>query len=103
MRQSLKLNLSVHELSKETKTLLEQGSLCQENYRDFWADISAVLDGIGDDLFPGVSIPDEATYAEPVLKDIPVAWWKVMKFPPEMEKAMKKFWKKNPTGSIEWD
>jgi hypothetical protein len=103
MRQSLKLDLSVYDLSKETKALLENGSLCQEDYRSYWADITSILDGIAGDQFPEVSIPDEAAYDKPVLKDIPAAWWKLMKFSPEMEKAMKKFWKKNPTGSIEWN
>jgi hypothetical protein len=37
------------------------------------------------------------------LKDIPPSWWKVMRLLPEMEKAIKKFWKKNPSGYIEWD
>ena len=35
--------------------------------------------------------------------DIPPSWWKVMRLLPEMEKAIKKFWKKNPSGYIEWD
>ena len=103
MKQSLKLELSVYDLSKETKVLLEGGSLCQADYRSYWADITSVIDGIAGDQYPGVSLPDEATFTEPVLKDIPAAWWKLMKFSPEMEKAMKKFWKKHPEDSIEWN
>lgn len=103
MKQRLKLDLSVYDLSKDTKALLGGGSLCQEDYRSYWANIINVIDGIAGDQYPGVSLPDEATFTEPVLKDIPAAWWKLMKFSPEMEKAMKKFWKKHPEDSIEWN
>ena len=102
MRQSLTLNLSVYDLSRNTRAHLYNGYSLDDSADRLGTDIRGILDGIADDLFPGVTLPDEAVYTEVALKDIPASWWKAMKFPPDMEKAMRKFWRKNPSGSVEW-
>jgi hypothetical protein len=102
MRTKLTLTLSIDELSDEAKEILRQGFCIDDDENHLWCSIVDILDN-ADGHMPGLS--DE--YADGwdknlTVKDLPKAWWDGMNFSPEMAKEMKKFWKKNPNGEIEW-
>jgi len=79
----------------------------QEDYKSYWISIDALIENLGDiecgTVFTGVKLPAKFNFDKRyTVEDIPKEWWKLMKFPPKVERAMKAFWKKHPTGEIEW-
>lgn len=91
------------DVSPQAKAYLEM-HLMQEDYKSYWCDIDTILDLIAQGEFTGVKLALKFNFNKKRygLADIPPLWWKVMAFPPKVERAMKKFWKANPTGRIEW-
>jgi len=103
MRQKLTLTLSIDEISDEAKEVLRQGFCIAEDENHLWCSIIDIIDN-ADGLMPGIGTdPLEDGWEKKLsLKDLPKAWWDGMNFSPAMAKEMKKFWRKNPKGEIEW-
>jgi hypothetical protein len=99
---TLKLTFTPSELTDDARAYLEQRFM-QEDYESMWLSIDSLLEELADDWMEGLTI-DASTinWEKTSLKDIPKAWWKRMAFSPKMERAIKAFWKKHPTGEIEW-
>jgi hypothetical protein len=90
-------------LPKAAKSFLEQGFM-QEDYKSYWIDIEVLIDDLAcETIFTGVKLPEKFNFDKQFkVTDIPKEWWRLMKFPPKVERAMKAFWKKHPSGEIEW-
>lgn len=91
------------ELTDKARSFLEHGFVTVD-FKGYWCDIDSVLDAIAEDGFTGVKLPAGFNWGKkPLLADLPPIWWKAMGFSPKMERAMKAFWKKHPTGEIKWE
>jgi len=90
------------EISKEAKNFLGERFM-KEDYESIWLSIDALLEELADEWMDDIVVdPDSIDWDKTKLSDIPKAWWKKMSFPPKIEKDIKAFWKKNPSGEIEW-
>jgi hypothetical protein len=99
-----KLSFNPEELSETAKSYLEQHFM-QEDYKSYWIGIESLIDELGSTtpIFTGVELPKKFDFDKRfTLADVPKEWWKLMKFSPKVERAMKAFWKKHPTGEVEW-
>jgi hypothetical protein len=101
---TMKLSFVPTELSATAKSFLEQRFM-QEDYKSYWCSLESVLEDIAqeDTIFTGVKLAGQLNWEKVSLKDLPAGWWKLMKFSPKVEKAMKAHWKKYPTGHVVWE
>jgi hypothetical protein len=91
----LKMAFCIDELPTPAAKRLANGYCIDDDPDHLWFDTDAILDGIAEGRFPGV------TY-DAGMETIPAAWWKLMKFEPKMERKIKKFLKENPNGEVEF-
>lgn len=98
------LKFTPDDLSPTAKSYLERRFM-QEDYKSYWCSISSILDDIAEgetSIFKGLILPEKINWKRPTIDTLPKGWWKMMAFPPKIARAMKAFWKKHPTGEVEW-
>jgi hypothetical protein len=101
MRTTLKLEFNIGELPDKPKDALRNGFCIDDDEDHLWCDINSLIDGIAEGRFKDVNLPDVIN-DPPTVNDLPKAWWDFMQFPAPMTRKMKKFWRENRTGEIEW-
>ena len=90
------------EISESAKSILGERFM-KEDYKSMWLSIDALLEELADEWLSDVIVdPDSIDWEKTKLSDIPKAFWTKMALSPKIEKDIKAFWKKNPSGEIEW-
>jgi hypothetical protein len=104
MIRALHFTPSATDLSDTARGFLEK-RFQQEDYKSYWCDIDSLVDEIFDEysIFPGIAKFMSKRRRKAALEILPKEWWKMMAFPPKVERAIKKFWKEHPTGKVVWE
>ena len=94
------------DLSDTAKGYLEKRFM-REDYESYWLSIESLIEDLGGcdgtTIFGDVKLPEKFNFNKKLkVADIPKEWWKLIAFPPKVERAMKAFWKKHPMGEVEW-
>jgi hypothetical protein len=90
------------EFPEHAKQYFRQGFCLEEDEEQFWCDECSIFDGIAEGTFPGVTVKLDKDGCVPDGTSIPAAWWKLMKFPPKMEREMKALFSKYEDSAVEW-
>ena len=98
-KRRIKLGYSIYDLPEKARKLIAKGG-CIDDNDHLWANVVSTLDQISEGSCPGVRLAKGDL--ECVLSDIPETWWKLMKFPAEMEKDMRENWAADPENEVEW-